>query len=65
MVKKLRLVQTHSTIARNKSQLCTLLGLGLGRIGKVVQKDDTPTIRGMVNKVSHLITIEELKNNVK
>ncbi len=51
--------QTGSQIRRPKDQHQTLVGLGLGRIGKVRTLEDTPAIRGMINKVSHMVTIVE------
>jgi large subunit ribosomal protein L30 len=38
-----------------------LTGLGLGRIGRSVQRHDGPTIRGMVAKVTHLVSVEEVE----
>ncbi len=57
--KKIRIKQIKSSIGRVKSQKRTLIGLGLNKIGKNVELDDTPSIRGMINKVKHLIEIKE------
>lgn len=56
---KLLICYTKSAIGYEKSQRATLLALGLRRLGDQVQHDDTPVIRGMINKVSHLVTVEE------
>ena len=49
--------QTGSPIRRHHSQRETLVGLGLNRIGRVNWVPDTPTARGMIDKVSHLVRI--------
>lgn len=49
--------QTGSHIRRPADQLATLKGLGLGRIGKQRELEDTPSVRGMINKVAHMIEI--------
>ena len=51
--------QTGSHIRRPKDQLATLKGLGLGRIGRVRELEDTPSVRGMINKVAHMVEIVE------
>jgi len=51
--------QTGSTIRRPKDQHQTLIGLGLGRIGKVRTLEDTAAVRGMIAKVSHMVSIVE------
>ncbi len=55
---KLKLKQVHSAIGRKKDQKLTIRALGLKRLGDVVVHNDTPEIRGMVNKVSHLLEVE-------
>ncbi len=60
MEKRLMVTQVASTIARPKIQLATLKGLGLGKIGRSKTLNDTPEIRGMIAKVSHLIVVEEV-----
>jgi|TARA_Y100001934_G_scaffold252483_1_gene316579 large subunit ribosomal protein L30 len=57
---KLKITQVKSTINRTQRQKDTIKALGLGRINKVVEKEATPQIIGMVKKVSHLINVEEL-----
>ena len=56
--KKITIIQTKSSIGREKSQASTLIGLGLNKIGKKVHLVDTPSIRGMINKVKHLVKVE-------
>lgn len=57
--KTLKVRQTGSSIRRPKTQHQTLVGLGLGRIGKVRELEDTPSIRGAISKVSHMVEIVE------
>jgi large subunit ribosomal protein L30 len=57
---RLRITQTRSVIDRPKDQKATVRALGLHRIRDSVVKDDRPEIRGMVRKVSHLVTVEEV-----
>lgn len=61
MAKKLKITQTRSIIDRPKTQKRTIEALGLGRPNYQVVHNDTPQIRGMVNKVSHLVTVEEIE----
>ena len=56
---KLKITQTRSTIRQNEKQKRTIVALGLGRIGRTVEHDDTPQIRGMITKVHHLVAVEE------
>jgi large subunit ribosomal protein L30 len=58
MALKLKITQVKSGIGRSDTQNKTLLGLGLRGPRKVVVLEDTPAIRGMVRKVSHLVTVE-------
>ena len=55
----LRITQRRSRNGSDKRQLDTLRSLGLRRIGHTVRKEDTPQIRGMVHKVSHLVEVSE------
>ena len=57
---KIIITQTSSQIKCPKRQKDTLLALGLGRIGKSHVLEDTPDLRGQLQKVPHLIEIEEL-----
>lgn len=55
--KTLTVRQTGSSIRRPKDQHATLVGLGLGRIGKQRELEDTPSVRGMIRKVSHMVEV--------
>ncbi len=57
--KRIRLQQVKSEIGYNRRQRATLRGLGIRRLHKVVEVEDTPSVRGMINKVSHLVTVLE------
>ncbi|MBM4271481.1 MAG: 50S ribosomal protein L30 [Deltaproteobacteria bacterium] len=61
MVKMLKVTQLKSYIGRPKKQREVLRGMGLGKVNKTVLLQDTPEIRGMVRKVSHLVSAEELE----
>jgi len=56
---KVKIRQTRSKINRPVDQKRTLKALGLKKIGQVVEHDMTPSVKGMINKVKHLITIVE------
>lgn len=60
---QLKVTQTRSTIGTKKNQRETLRSLGLKRIHDVVVCEDRPEFRGMVNTVSHLVTVEEVHND--
>lgn len=55
----IKVKQVKSRIGAEKSQKRTLIALGLHKISQVVEVEDTPSIRGMINKVHHLVTIVE------
>jgi large subunit ribosomal protein L30 len=57
---KVRITQTRSTIKRPETQLRTIQSLGLGKPNSFVEVEFTPQIKGMVDKVSHLVTVTEL-----
>lgn len=57
---RLRITQVRSVIGRPRRQRETIRSLGLRRIRDVVVTDDRPEIRGMINKVNHLVTVEEV-----
>ena len=59
---KIKITQTKSVIDRPKDQKLTIEALGLGRPNYTKVHNDTPQIRGMINKVSHLVKVEELKD---
>ncbi|MDJ0645007.1 MAG: 50S ribosomal protein L30 [Flavobacteriaceae bacterium] len=58
-MKKIRVKQIRSKINRPQDQKRTLEALGLRKLNQVVEHDATPTIVGMVNKVKHLVSVEE------
>jgi len=60
MAKKLKITYVRSAIKRQKNQKITLGHLGLRRLNQTVVQPDNPQIRGMVNKVVHLVTTEEI-----
>jgi len=57
--KTLKIEQVRSPIGYNKKQREVLRGLGLRRIRHVVEREDSPAVRGMVKKISHLVRIVE------
>jgi large subunit ribosomal protein L30 len=61
MAKTIVVKQTGSPIRRPKVQRQTLIGLGLNKMHRTRELEDTPSVRGMVNAVSHLVTIIEEK----
>jgi len=58
---KIKVTKVRSAIKRPQTQKRTLESLGLRKIGQVVEHDATPNILGMVNKVKHLVSVEEIK----
>jgi large subunit ribosomal protein L30 len=59
---KLRITWVKSSIGYSKRQKGTIRALGFHRLGDVVEQADTPAIRGMVDKVSHLVQVEEIED---
>jgi len=57
--KTIKVTQVASPIGRPDVQRKTLIGLGLNKMNKTVELEDTPSIRGMIKKVSHLLRVEE------
>ena len=57
--KTVTVIQTGSPIGREASQRQTTVGLGLNKIGRKRELEDTPSVRGMINKVKHLVRVEE------
>lgn len=55
--KTLRVRQTGSPIRREASQRETLIGLGLNKLGRERDLEDTPSVRGMIRKVAHMVEI--------
>lgn len=62
-MKKLKIKQIRSYIGRPEKHRRVLRGLGLGKLNRTVLLNDTPEIRGMAQKVIHLITLEEVEGN--
>ena len=58
---KVSITQGKSTISQTSRQKKTISALGLGKINRTVEKIMTPQLRGMINKVNHLIEVKELK----
>ncbi|WP_422366194.1 50S ribosomal protein L30 [Pelagibius sp.] len=56
--KTLKVTQIGSPIGRRKDQRATLVGLGLNKMNRSRELEDTPSVRGMINKVSHLVRVE-------
>ena len=54
-----RVTQTGSPIGRRADQRQTLIGLGLNKIGRTKVLEDTLSVRGMINKVSHLVRVDD------
>jgi large subunit ribosomal protein L30 len=59
-VAKLKVTQIKSTIGCKKDQIATIKALGLKKIRSEKIHEDTPTIRGMIEKVKHLVSVEEI-----
>lgn len=57
---KLKVTYTKSAIGYNKKQKGTIRALGFTKLNQTVEHDDTPTIRGMINHVTHLVEVEEV-----
>lgn len=57
---KVQITQVRSTIKRPGDQVRTMQALGLGKMNRSVEKELTPQIAGMINKVSHLVEVKEL-----
>lgn len=60
---KLKITLVKSYIGRPAPQRKVLAGMGLGKLNRSVFFEDTPEIRGMVKKICHLVSIEEVKGN--
>jgi large subunit ribosomal protein L30 len=58
--KMLKVTQTGSPIRRPGDQKATLVGLGLNKMNRSRVLEDTPDIRGMINKISHMVSVEEV-----
>ena len=58
--KIIRVTQTGSPIRRQADQRATLIGLGLNKMNKTRELEDTSSVRGMINKVKHLLRVEDV-----
>ena len=56
--KTVKVTQVRSPIGRPKDQRQTLIGLGLNKMNKTRELEDTPAVRGMINKIQHLVRVE-------
>ena len=61
MVNKIYVKQIRSPIRRPEVQKKILIGLGLNKMNKISELNDTPSIRGMINKIPHLVKIIEIQ----
>ena len=61
--KSVTVIQTTSPIGRKPDQRATLKGLGLNRLGRRRVLEDTPAVRGMINKVRHLVRVADEGEN--
>ena len=57
---KVRITQVKSVIDRTKRQKDTMIALGIKKLNQTVEHDATPQILGMINKVNHLVVVEEI-----
>ncbi|KAA5603925.1 50S ribosomal protein L30 [Roseospira marina] len=55
---RVKVTQVGSPIGRRNDQRATLIGLGLNKLHRTRELEDTPAVRGMIRKVSHLVTVE-------
>jgi len=58
---KLKIPLVRSLIGRNEKQRATVAALGLRKLQQTVVKEDNPAIRGMINRVSHMVKVEEVQ----
>lgn len=61
MTKKLLITYQKSAIGKNEKQKATIKALGLRKLNQTVEQEDNAVIRGMVKKVRHLVSVEEVK----
>ena len=59
MAKKIQVTLVKSPIGYEKSQKATVRALGLTKMNQTVVKDDTPSVRGMIAKIAHLVAVQE------
>lgn len=58
---RLKITLKHSTIACSENQRQNVIGLGLRKVGRSRILENTPAVRGMIRKVLHLVTVEEVE----
>lgn len=58
MMATIKITQTGSPIRRTKDQRATLIGLGLNKLHRTSELEDTPEVRGMIQKVRHMVQVE-------
>lgn len=56
---RIKVTQVRSTIKKPKDQKATIVALGLGKMNRTVEVENTPQVAGMIRKVSHLVKVEE------
>ncbi|MEQ8858427.1 MAG: 50S ribosomal protein L30 [Pseudomonadales bacterium] len=56
--KTIRVTQTRSSTKRQQKHKASVAGLGLRRVGHTVEVEDTPSVRGMINRVSYMVRVE-------
>ncbi len=56
---KIKITQTGSPIRRTKDQRATLVGLGLNKLHRTAELDDTPEVRGMIRAVRHMVSVAD------
>ncbi len=56
---RLKVTQIGSPIGRRNDQRATLVGLGLNKMHRTRELEDTPSVRGMIDKISHLVRVED------
>ncbi|WP_374686146.1 50S ribosomal protein L30 [Promineifilum sp.] len=59
---KLRITYSKSAIGYTERQKATIKALGFKRLYQTIERDDTPAIRGMINRVGHLLTVESVQS---
>lgn len=59
MAKKIKVTQVKSSSGRLPAHRACVAGLGLRRIGHTVEVEDTPSVRGMINKVNYIVRVED------
>ena len=60
MPKTLKITQTRSQVGQSQKHRGTLRALGLGRIGRSVEREESPQLEGMLRNVRHLVQVEEV-----